>query len=63
MTNVHDYNHVSDVLVQGPNAPIAVATRRVIVRLIDFKVLVLEGRALFKIICDRFHTMVVFVET
>ena len=63
MTNVHDYNHVSDVLVQGPNAPIAVATRRVIVRLIDFKVLVLERRAFFKIICDRFHTMVVFVET
>ena len=57
MTNVHDYNHVSDVLVQGPNAPIAVATRRVIVRLIDFKVLVLEGRAFFKIICDRFHTI------
>ena len=62
MTNVHDYNHVSDVLVQGPNAPIAIATR-VVFRLIDFKVLVLERRAFFKIICDRFHTMVVFVET
>ena len=62
MTNVHDYYHVSDVLVQGPNGPIAVATR-VILRLIDFKVLILERRAFFKIICDRFHTMVVFVET
>merc|ERR1712126_124327 len=27
MTNVHDYYHVSDVLVQGPNGPIAVVTR------------------------------------
>ena len=62
MTNVHDYYHVSDVLVQEPNGPIAVATR-VIVRLIDFKVLILERRAFLKIICDRLHTMVVFVET